>query len=1562
MTTPDATSPAAAPPQPPKPPRVPRPGWLRVAKWAGIGAGGLVLLLVVLFGLLQTGPVKRMVMGIVFDSALEGEELTVSFADVEGFFPFTIAITDVTVADSRGPVLTLARWDMDWQPLALLDGSVVIDTLIVSDAELLRLPPTAEDTPAEPFEFVVPELGSAFEVDRFALQNLTVGQAVAGEAATLAVEGRASLSPGRQGGEVQVTVDRVDGAGGRLELLVVRAPDTDDLSIELHLRDPAGGAVTRTAGLPGLPPVTLDLVGNGPLAAWSGRLTASAGPSVSLDADLRLGVTKTVTMSLEGAAVITGLLPPEVAPLVPPRLGLAADLAFVSGGRISVDNLALTAPGQSVVLQLAFDPADGAIEGTTKIDLDDAAPLLAQIVPDLAAGAVALDARLAGTLQQPVLALDATVQDLRTPEAGARSVELHLRDIAARLPEEAAPGLPQSVALQADGRLVGVTVSADLSANLGVDPAPLLAQPVDWSFAGTVDLAAGAAAIDGLQLALGDIALFLAGTVSDGFTRADAALTLDAADIAPLAAMAGVPAYGPLSLDAELTGDLGGGSAGPSAIVVLGGDLSGIATGLPGADAVLAEAGGLSGMVTLQDGVLRLDAVELSGAGTRLAVNGSVAESGLDIAFDAALDDLGLLAGLAGQPLGGAAALSGTVSGSLDDAVLGARIDGRGLAFADIRLASLGGTLSAANLLGDPTARAELQGRTASVAGTVLDRVDLEASASGLATRPQGRLAVEVARADATLSAQSAFDLPPDGSVRLNGLTVSGSGLALAGDIRLDGGIASGRLAGQTSDLAALGRLADLPLAGSLTLAIDLAAEGGRQSVAAEVEVAGMTLAQPDAAPLSLDRLSLSARVADATGTPQLSAEAAVAGLRQDDLTVATGTLWANGDLRALDFEASVEGERREPFTVAAGGALALTDSTGLRLDKLDVTYGGQPFRLLQPATVAWSDNVIAVSGLRASAGEGQVGADLRFAPDAVAASIDIKALPLSLVAAFTPGLDATGTVDATLTLSGAPSSPDGQAQLRFAGLRAGALEGGDLAALGGVVDATLRNGYLEAKAALDNPPGVTLQADIGMPFAISLAPIAVALDPAAPLSGRVDGAFDLSIVPELVDLRGDNLAGRLEARLALGGTVGAPDASGEARILGGSYESADLGTVVRNLEAVVAGSRSEIVLRSLTATDGEDGRLDASGTLALDGDRGFPFSMTASLDEFHVLRRDDATVAADGRIAVESSAEGGRIGGAVTVSEAELRIPEGLPASIVKLDVVEINVPPELRRAREARAAEAEAAAASAQASAAAPWLLDLTVDLPGQVFVRGRGLTSEWRGNLAITGTASAPDIVGRLEAVRGQFDLLGRTLVLDRGVITFTGGTVIDPTLDILTTAEAEGMIAELRIGGSVQRPTFEMGSDTGLPQDQVLAVLLFGRRLEQLTPVEAVQLASAAATLSGTGPSLGLLDEIRQTVGLDFLGVATKDEGEPVVDPAAPAEDEPFGGALGGSSLRAGQYLTEDVFVRVDQGLTPESRRVGVEVRVLPETLPDVTVDSDVGADGRTSFGLNWKYDY
>src|SRR5207253_5653302 len=89
----------------------------------------------------------------------------------------------------------------------------------------------------------------------------------------------------------------------------------------------------------------------------------------------------------------------------------------------------------------------------------------------------------------------------------------------------------------------------------------------------------------------------------------------------------------------------------------------------------------------------------------------------------------------------------------------------------------------------------------------------------------------------------------------------------------------------------------------------------------------------------------------------------------------------------------------------------------------------------------------------------------------------------------------------------------------------------------------------------------------------------------------------------------------------------------------------------------------------------------------------------------------------------------------------------------------------------------------AAADQPPALPATLDIAVDLPGNIFVRGHGLESEWRGRLTITGTSAAPVISGSLEQIRGSVDLLGKTFTLTRGAITFDGSAKLDPVLDIV-----------------------------------------------------------------------------------------------------------------------------------------------------------------------------------
>jgi translocation and assembly module TamB len=130
------------------------------------------------------------------------------------------------------------------------------------------------------------------------------------------------------------------------------------------------------------------------------------------------------------------------------------------------------------------------------------------------------------------------------------------------------------------------------------------------------------------------------------------------------------------------------------------------------------------------------------------------------------------------------------------------------------------------------------------------------------------------------------------------------------------------------------------------------------------------------------------------------------------------------------------------------------------------------------------------------------------------------------------------------------------------------------------------------------------------------------------------------------------------------------------------------------------------------------------------------------------------------------------------------------------------------------------------------------------------------------------------------------------------------------------------------------------------DEVLARLLFDKSAGQVGAAEALQLAQAAAALSGGGANTGVLEEIGRKFGLDRIDVSTVE----TVDESGKAGEA--------AALSVGKDLGEDVRVGVEQGIEPGTGSVSVEV----DLGKNLSVESKVGAQGRSGVGLKWEYDY
>ncbi|MEO5350949.1 MAG: translocation/assembly module TamB domain-containing protein, partial [Magnetococcus sp. YQC-3] len=417
---------------------------------------------------------------------------------------------------------------------------------------------------------------------------------------------------------------------------------------------------------------------------------------------------------------------------------------------------------------------------------------------------------------------------------------------------------------------------------------------------------------------------------------------------------------------------------------------------------------------------------------------------------------------------------------------------------------------------------------------------------------------------------------------------------------------------------------------------------------------------------------------------------------------------------------------------------------------------------------------------------------------------------------------------------------------------------------------------------------------------------------------------FALLAAPGLLDRQ--KLDGQLNIALHFGGTVLAPEVQGEILLRNGSYENGSLGTLVKEIHLDAKAHGRTISVDRLEATDGGKGRLSATGQLSLDVAQRFPFKLEGMLERGALVRRDEWQATLSGPVVVQGNGERVEVSGTLTGNELLLYLAGG-----DSLDTETVPIDKEIRNGLQLVVGEGAAVVAPTSV------MLNMVLHLPGRVFLRGRGLQSEWHGDLTIRGRADEPQVEGQMLVRRGYFEFLDQKFELRKGVIVFDGTTPIQPTLDLEAESKnTNNMVAVLRLQGPAFTPTLNLGSEPDLGQDEILARLLFNRNRQQLTPAQAISLAVAVEKLRHGGP--GLLGKARETLGIDRLELG--------------------GESVESGSVKAGKYIRENVLLGVERGLKQGSGKVSVEL----EMTPNITVQTEMDETNKSGVGVNWKVDY
>ncbi len=185
-----------------------------------------------------------------------------------------------------------------------------------------------------------------------------------------------------------------------------------------------------------------------------------------------------------------------------------------------------------------------------------------------------------------------------------------------------------------------------------------------------------------------------------------------------------------------------------------------------------------------------------------------------------------------------------------------------------------------------------------------------------------------------------------------------------------------------------------------------------------------------------------------------------------------------------------------------------------------------------------------------------------------------------------------------------------------------------------------------------------------------------------------------------------------------------------------------------------------------------------------------------------------------------------------------------------------------------------------------------------------------------------------------MRGNFDILGKRFTIDEGSIRIQG--LQDITIDLTASYQRSGFKALILLSGTPAQPKITLQSDPELPQDEILARVLFNKSTGGLSIGEAAQLASAAAALASGEP--GVLDNLRTAAGLDRLTLGSSEEG----------------GGLG--TVEAGRNISKNVYVGVEQGTSTSSTVVEISI------TDNLKLRSTTSSEGNSRTGLRWNWNY
>ncbi|MBA2663963.1 MAG: translocation/assembly module TamB domain-containing protein [Bradymonadaceae bacterium] len=495
-----------------------------------------------------------------------------------------------------------------------------------------------------------------------------------------------------------------------------------------------------------------------------------------------------------------------------------------------------------------------------------------------------------------------------------------------------------------------------------------------------------------------------------------------------------------------------------------------------------------------------------------------------------------------------------------------------------------------------------------------------------------------------------------------------------------------------------------------------------------------------------------------------------------------------------------------------------------------------------------------------------------------------------------------------------------------------------------GTVSASIvgHDNVVEAHASFCREFETILKADARLPITTDIIELSRGASVFAP------GALDIAVTSEQMNLAQmlpnrliedyvTDASGQLRIGMQISGTWAQPTAAGELRLTNGAATLPLVARRFESIEANIALDDQRLAIREVSLRDGPSSvRLE--GQIAHDALRPGRLDLTATTRDFNLggLATEfpayvSSDVTARGDLSASPSEVNVEVSGlnvVLTETQARDTHPVDLHEDIIVLDRNAKRVardPRDLTELATMRDSNVDLLNMRVNVNVARDaWVRHPTGDVNIQAEIQADML-----------GTVVA--VTGQVEALRGEFEFIGRRFVVQQSTVLFTGSIPPNPRLTIeaihpldraIVAAVGEPTTGEariiFRITGTAEDPRLELLSDPPMTDSEILFVLVTGRPPDR-SDVGQDESVAGRAFDAVSGIFAGVVrDRLAGTIDVDLLRVEAGQEG------------------IG--RIEVGKYITPSIFASIRRQFGSEevdaTNIIRIEYHFLPRWMFEV----------------------